>query len=109
MTYATTTLTLTVSVKPTKSVSDELRRVEVRIALATWMDGSAARWPQIWSRAGLLARTWITWRGSQRVGFNATEIKAHSDCIAVRQLACNESVELVDFLVVSDVVRQRTS
>ena len=88
-------------------VADALRRIEVRVQIATWMDGAAARWPSIWDEAGLLARTWIAWRGSRRVQFSAQEISQHCVLAQERNAVMTESAELADFLAVGDVVRLR--
>lgn len=98
---------LAVSINAPTHVADGLRKIEVRVQLATWMDGAAARWPTIWERAGLLARTYITWRGSQRVQFSAAEIGQHDRKVEERAANCPHAAELADFLAVGDIVRER--
>jgi len=96
-----------VSTKPPQAISDFLRDINVRVQLATWMDGAAARWPTLWGRAGRLPRTWMTWRGSQRVHFTAAEISEHCKRIDERRSVGDESAELADFLAVGDIVERR--
>lgn len=98
---------LRVSMQAPTHVTDALRKIEVRVQLATWMDGAAARWPTIWARAGVLARTYITWRGSQRVQFSAAEIRQHDKRSEVRLADGRHAQELADFLAVGDIVRER--
>lgn len=98
---------LGVSMRPPRHVYDALQKIPVRVQLATWMDGATARWPTIWERAGLLARTYITWRGSQRVQFSAAEIGQHDTRAEERAAEGPRSSELADFLAVGDIVRER--
>lgn len=98
-----------VSIQPPQAITDALRRINVRVQLATWMDGAAARWPTLWERAGRLAQTWMTWRGSQRVHFTAAEIGEHCARIEERRAVDDESAELADFLAVGDIVQRRDS
>ena len=98
---------LGVKPKPPENIGVLLREIHVRLQIATWMDGASARWPTLWDRAGRLSRTWMTWRGSQRVHFSASEIGQHCARIDERRLIEQESEELADFLAVGDIVRLR--
>jgi hypothetical protein len=98
---------LGVSMRPPQHVLDALQKLPVRVQLATWMDGAESRWPTIWAHAGRLARTWITWRGSQRVQFSAVEIDQHDKRTAELMAEPHDAVELADFLAVGDIVRAR--
>ena len=98
---------LGVSMQPPRHVFDALQKVPVRVQLATWIDGAVARWPTIWERAERLARTWITWRESQRVQFSAGEIDLHDKRTEERMAEGQHAAELADFLAVGDIVRRR--